>query len=418
MARTRRAPTGPGARRLAFGMNETERFRNSSYHQWQSVAETILGRRYLVATKPGVFSHGRIDPAATLLAEHAVVKSGDTVVHLNCGNGLFGAVAAGIASRVFLLDRHFVSFQAASRTLAMNDITNAEALLGQGTFVLPGNTRADVAGIRIPHEKQALFQLLHDAFNILPVGGRCYIAGANNEGIKPAQKTIADIFGNANKLAEHASHRVIVATKRHEAPVTPGIFESPLLEGDAFSELSVMLRGLPITIYSRPGVFSWDHVDEATALLADHMVINAGESVLDLGCGSGGLGTIAAMLSGTGRVRMVDADNEAVRSTRGTIEVAGVKNATVVVSDVASAVIDERFDVVVSNPPFHVGKATNLELPLQFIRDAFEVLNPKGRLYLVANRTLPYESMIQEQFGRVQTVHDGARFKVLSAVKP
>ena len=179
----------------------------------------------------------------------------------------------------------------------------------------------------------------------------------------------------------------------------------------------VTLRGMPITVYSRPGVFSWDHVDEATALLAEHMIVNAAESVLDLGCGSCGLGVTAARLSGTGRVRLVDADVEAVRSTRGTIEVSGQKNCSVEISDVASAVIHERFDVVLSNPPFHVGKATNLELPQQFIRDAFTVLNPGGRLYLVANRTLPYESMIETQFGKVTTVHDGQRFKVLSAVK-
>lgn len=399
-------------------MSENGQSRAGNYFQWQSVSETILGQRYLVASKPGVFSHGRIDPAARLLAEHALVKDGDVVVHLNCGNGLFGTVAANTAARVFFTDRHLVSYQAAQRTLGLNDVQNAEVILGHGTFVLPANTRANVVGIRIPHEKQALFQLMHDAFKILLPGGRCYIAGANNEGIKTAQKTIADIFGNANKLAEHASHRVIVSTKRHDNPATPEIFDSPFLEGDSFSEMFVQLRGIPVTVYSRPGVFSWDHVDEATALLAEHMVVNKGESVLDLGCGSGGLGTVAAKLSGTGRVRMVDADNEAVRSTRGTIEVAGVRNASVVVSDIASAVIDERFDVVVSNPPFHVGKATNLELPLQFIRDAFEVLNPKGRLYLVANRTLPYESMIAEQFGAVLTVHDGPRFKVLSAVKP
>ncbi|MEP6833153.1 MAG: methyltransferase [Gemmatimonas sp.] len=398
-------------------MSKTSRSRDSVYHTWQSVAESVHGDRFLVATKPGVFSHGRVDPGAQLLAEHAIVKEGDVVLHLNCGNGLFAAVAAAIAKQVYLTDRHFVSFQAAERTLELNGIQNANVLLGHGTLVLPPNVRPNVVGIRIPHEKQALHQLLHDAFRVLPLGGRCYIAGANNEGIKTAQKTIADIFGNANKLAEGGSHRVIVSTKRHEQPATEGIFDSAFLEGDAFSEMFVTLRGLPLTVYSRPGVFSWDHVDEATSLLADHITINAGESVLDLGCGSGGLGVTAARLSGTGRVHLVDADIEAVRSTRGTIEVSGQKNCNVEVSDVASAVIDERFDVVVSNPPFHVGKATNLELPLQFIRDAFEVLNPGGRLYLVANRTLPYESMIQEQFGAVTTVHDGQRFKVLSAIK-
>jgi 16S rRNA (guanine1207-N2)-methyltransferase len=316
---------------------------------------------------------------------------------------------------VYLTDRHIVSFQAAERTLGLNAVTNANVLLGHGATKLPAGLRADVVGIRIPHEKQALHQLLHDAFKLLKLGGRCYVAGANNEGVKPAQRTLADIFGNANKLAEKSSHRVVVATKRQDGAATAEIFDSPFLESDAFMEMFVTLRGKPLTVYSRPGVFSWDHLDEATALLADHMTVKGGDSVLDLGCGSGGLGVVAATLSGTGRVRLVDADVEAVRSARGTIEVSGVSNCSVVVSDVASAVIDERFDVVVSNPPFHVGKATNLELPLQFIRDAWEVLVPGGRLYLVANRTLPYEAMIAEQFGNVHTVHDGQRFKVLLA---
>ncbi len=389
----------------------------TSYNRWQSVTETVRGHACKVATKPGVFSHGRHDPAALLLAEHAAVKTGDVAVHMNCGNGLFGTIAATTAARVYCTDRHYVSYLAAQRTLALNNVTNAEVLLGHGAFVLPAHVQPDVVGIRIPHEKQALLQLLRDAFRVLPIGGRCYVAGANNEGIKPAQKTLAEIFGNANKLAEGASHRVIVSTKRQDAPFTEGIFDSPFLEGDSFSEMFVTLRGMPITVYSRPGVFSWDHVDEATALLADHMTVNPGESVLDLGCGSGGLGVTAARLSGTGVVRLVDADIEAVRSTRGTIEVSGQKNCSVEISDVASAVIDERFDVVVTNPPFHVGKATNLELPQQFIRDAFEVLNPGGRLYLVANRTLPYEAMIETQFGAVTTVHDGQRFKVLSAIR-
>lgn len=398
-------------------MTETRSARDTPYFHWQSVAESIGGDRYLLATKPGVFSFGRVDPAATLLAENAEVKEGQVVVQLNCGNALFGMVASRTAACVYLTDRHFVSFQAAERTVELNGVRNATVLLGHGSVPLPADLKADVVGIRIPHEKQALLQLLRDAFLLLKPGGRCYLAGANNEGVKPAQKTLADIFGNANKLAEHSSHRVIVATKRRDEPAIEEIFESPFLERDAFREVFATLRGVPLAVYSRPGVFSWEHPDEATTLLAEHMVVNTGESVLDLGCGSGGLGVLAAKLSSGGRVRLVDADIEAVRSSRGTIEVSGVSNCTVTVSDVASAVIEERFDVVVSNPPFHVGKATNLELPLQFIRDAWQVLVPGGRLYLVANRTLPYEAMIQEQFGNVSAVHDGVRFKVLFASK-
>ena len=139
--------------------------------------------------------------------------------------------------------------------------------------------------------------------------------------------------------------------------------------------------------------------------------------VLDLGCGTGALGLTAAMLSGTGRVLMVDADAEAVRCASRGITKAGVTNAEVRASDVGSAVGDERFDVVVANPPFHQGKATDLLVPRQFIVDAYAHLNSGGRLLLVANRTLPYEQLIADRFGEVRTLHDGRRFKVLSATR-
>ena len=101
----------------------------TSYNRWQSVTETVRGHACKVATKPGVFSHGRHDPAALLLAEHAAVKTGDVAVHMNCGNGLFGTIAATTAARVYCTDRHYVSYLAAQRTLALNHVMNADVLL-------------------------------------------------------------------------------------------------------------------------------------------------------------------------------------------------------------------------------------------------------------------------------------------------
>ncbi|MEP6766586.1 MAG: methyltransferase, partial [Gemmatimonadaceae bacterium] len=84
-----------GRYRLALGSPST-------YRDWQSIVETIGGQRYQLATKSGVFSNGRADPAAQMLALHAVVNDGDTVVHMNCGNGLLGMVASADAFHVLL----------------------------------------------------------------------------------------------------------------------------------------------------------------------------------------------------------------------------------------------------------------------------------------------------------------------------
>ncbi len=139
--------------------------------------------------------------------------------------------------------------------------------------------------------------------------------------------------------------------------------------------------------------------------------------MLDIGCGAGALGTLAGLMSHDARVLMLDADVEAVRSAQRTAAAAGLTHAEIRTSDVGAAVAGERFDVVVTNPPFHVGKVTDLNVPMQFIHDAHAALRPGGRMYLVANRTLPYERVVEARFGNVEKVHDGVRFKVLKAIR-
>ena len=389
----------------------------SDYTEHKRASLTIAGRRYTIVSKQGAFSHGRTDPASLMLAERmAALPAGQVVVDLNCGNGMVGMVAAlAGAARVHLADRNLVNVDAARRTIAENGATSAEVRLGHGTYVLPGGVEADVVTIRIPKERLALLQLIADAFRVLKIGGVCYLAGATNEGIKTAAGTLARVFGSERTLDRDSGHRLLMATKHAMAPHDGAELEHPDLDPQRFHEHEAVLRGRSFRISSRPGVFSWDHLDEATAILGDVMVVEHGESVLDIGCGSGALGALAGTLSGDARVLMLDADVEAVRSAERTARAAGLTNAEARTSDVGSAVGGERFDVVVTNPPFHVGKATDLNVPMQFIEDAWQALKPGGRMYLVANRTLPYERAVEARFGAVVKAHDGVRFKVLAA---
>jgi len=390
-----------------------------NYRKWQTSVVRVGDRDLTLVTKPGVVGHTNLDVSSILLAEHVHAKSGDIVAHLNCGNGLLGTAlgSSGQVARILLADRNVLSVEAAARTIKANGVARVETHLGHGRAAFPRETRCDIVAIRIPHERLAVLQLLYDAFGVLNVGGECYIAGGTREGIKTAARTMEQIFGNAHVVATDSGYRVVLAIKSASLPASPDTFDSPFLQPDTFNEFDMSLRGRSYKSYTRPGVFSWDHVDEATAILAECMVVRPGDRVLDLGCGAGPLGIVASALTAPERITMVDADSEAVRSARKSADAAGAAAARVLVSDVASAVLDESFDLVVTNPPFHVGKATDLTVPMQFMQDSWTVLATGGRLNLVANRTLPYEGAIKWRFGNVAMVHDGRRFKVLTAIK-
>ena len=357
-------------------------------------------------------------PVERYIAAHLPPDPAGTVVFLHAD----ARVAVHEASRrtggsVIATHRRLPVVQALQRDAAVDALARVEVLHGHGRIGLPEQLRAAAVVIRLPTEKLAFHQLLRDATELMHEGGVCLLFGGNDEGIKSAARTMEQVFGQVRVPAHSGGHRLLAATLTASLNADArDALAVPYQESSCYRELHATLRGSDLEWFTRPGVFSWDHLDEATGILLDVMEIPAGASVLDLGCGAGVLGAIAGRLSG-GPVTLVDADSEAVRCASRTMATSGVTGSRVLASDVTSAVKNERFDVVVCNPPFHTGKQTDLALPIRFIEEAFAVLNIGGRLQLVANRTLPYENELERIFGNRRTMHDGARFKVLEATR-
>lgn len=380
-----------------------------------------MGGAFEVSTKPGVFAHGHADPSSEMLAEAVARTVGKVVVSFACGNGAVGAAAARAgASEVWLTDRHGLAFDAARRTMRAVGASRSEVLMGHGSATLPEAVLADVVTIRVVPERASMEQLLFDAMQILRPGGRCYVAGANDEGARPAAKTLAAYCGAVRVESQRAGHRMVSGMRPAELPVLAATDATPYFERDRFYQFEVVRGAVRFHAFTRPGVFSWSHLDEASGHLLDVLAQQLDGftgRALDLGCGAGVLGLFVALAAPASHVTLVDDDSEAVRSARQSLDAAGANNANAMVSDIAGAVLDQTFDLVVTNPPFHVGKHTALDLSRQFVLDAWTVLNDTGRLLLVANRTLPYEAVLRHHFARVDTLFDGARFKVLQAVK-
>ena len=209
-----------------------------------------------------------------------------------------------------------------------------------------------------------------------------------------------------NVIKIKAAHRVAV-----------GVYDNPIDLGDdpEFTEHTVTVRDQEWRYVSCPGVFAWDRLDDGSRALIETMQLKPTDSVLDLGCGSGLIGLVAAALAD--QVVSVDASALAVEATRRTYEINRVTKAEVLISDCGSAVFDRTFDAVVTNPPFHQGVGTEYAVARQFVIDAARVLKPGGTLWLVANRFLRYEREMADRFADVRVAYEDNRFRVLVGVK-
>ncbi len=386
------------------------------YYDWLMHTVAIRGQQIRLYTKPGIAGFRTLDPAAALLAENMMVQPGAALLTLNCGPGLVGTVAARLAGEdaVTLIDPNCVAVAAARRTIEINQVQGVQILeLGHPASL--SLEPVDLVAIRLPKGKPRLKQLLWEGFRALRPGGRLYLAGGNQEGIKTALAMVAKLFGQVAVLGYRKGFRVGSAVKETETPADPTAFTDPWLAPGAFVSFSVWARGQEVQIRSRPGVFSWDRMDGGTARLLEVLRVQPGDSVLDLGCGFGLIGVVAAHLAPDVKVTLVDADAAAIEAATATLRANHVQHGRAVLQDCGAGLATGSFDVVATNPPFHQGKKTDYDVGRQFVQEAARVLKPGGVLYLVANRFLPYEAQMQGAFDNVQQVTMDSQYKVLIA---
>ena len=67
------------------------------------------------------------------------------------------------------------------------------------------------------------------------------------------------------------------------------------------------------------------------------------------------------------------------------------------------------------NPPFHRSRAAEPEIGAGMIRAAAKALKPGGRLFMVANRQLPYEPVLSAAFASHAELARDGMFKVFVA---
>ncbi len=165
---------------------------------------------------------------------------------------------------------------------------------------------------------------------------------------------------------------------------------------------------------SASGLFSREHVDNATKLLIEKCELSSGQKVLDLGCGWGAVALlIGERVSGL-EITASDVNARAASYTR-----KNAKKYKLPIKVKASNLfekLDDDYDVILTNPPYVAGRETCFA----FIEGSFTHLKKGGNLQLVARHSKGgkvLEGHMQELFGNVTTVAKGSGFRIYKSVK-
>ena len=350
------------------------------------------------------------DAADELLLNHvhdARFLSADTRVLIL--NDAFGAVAVALAGPpVFSWNDSWLAQQALRDNLLANGYPATEVSTNED-LELPA-AAVDCVLIKIPkalalleHQLYALRPLLHHDSRIVAAGMARHIHSSTLE-------LFETILGPTTTTRAVKKSRLVLVQRDHS--LNEGQSPYP----DSF-ELEV---DRSYRIVNHASLFSRDRLDPGSRLLLEHMpVADRYRRIVDLGCGNGVLGLIAAALNPAATLLFRDESHMAIASARENFRAAfaGERQAEFVVGDCLQGVDSESQDLVLLNPPFHQQHSAGDAVAWQMFKDARRVLVRGGELRIVGNRHLGYHAKLKKLFGNCSNVGVSKKFVVLSAKK-
>ena len=161
------------------------------------------------------------------------------------------------------------------------------------------------------------------------------------------------------------------------------------------------------------GVFSANAVDQGSELLAAALPENLRGDVADFGAGWGFLSSRIAKHQSVTSLDLIEADAIALEYAK-----LNIKDPRANFHWDDATAWNGSYDSVIMNPPFHKGRLGNPDLGRAFITNAARCLRHKGDLWMVANRHLPYEHVLNQCFENVSEILGNSQFKLFHSSRP
>ena len=273
---------------------------------------------------------------------------------------------------------------------------------------IDGIEQHPVDTVMTPDARLALLRLPR-SLDRLDAVARYLAARAHPELVLIAGNMVKHMTPAQNDVLRTSFERVDVSLARGKARLLtargPRKLEpvAPVREYDPDHELHIV---------ALPGVFAGASLDIGTRALLDVAdQLPAYATAIDLGCGSGVLAAFLARRTPAARVIASDTSAVAVQSAALTAEANGVQVETVH-DDGLSRQPDASADLIMVNPPFHVGAAVHTGIALRLFAEAGRVLRPGGQLWAVWNSHLAHAPALERAVGSTRQVARTPKFTV------
>jgi 16S rRNA G1207 methylase RsmC len=174
------------------------------------------------------------------------------------------------------------------------------------------------------------------------------------------------------------------------------------------------LRGRLFEFLTASGVFSKTRIDLGTCLLIESMNLPEKGYALDIGCGYGPVGIVAAVYNPKLHVVMTDLNERALWLAKENAKRNKAENVEVRKGFLYEPVKDMKFETILSNPPTTAG----MKIVLPIIEQAPQHLAKDGLLQIVVRSKISGKRLttkIKETFGNIQILARQSGYRVLTA---
>jgi len=248
--------------------------------------------------------------------------------------------------------------------------------------------------VALPFSMAGVTELVHErlafALKCLRPGGLLFTS-TDNRSDRFLRGAVVERFGSATAVPgpTRRSGVAYIARRPKEPKLRPRDFRRTFTVREGEGVLHFV---------SRPGVFCHGRLDDGTRALLAALDVREARRILDLGCGVGVLGLIAALRCPQARVTLVDSHARAIECTLANAAAHGVQaRCQAFVSADPLGDLSPGFDLVLSNPPYY----GSYRIAEMFLHTAAKVLAPGGRILLVTKDPEWYAEAMATRFSDV-----------------